>query len=331
MLEHADGFATAFARALLGQALTDLKHRSAGSLDATFDLMEVARTGLARSVRRLVQLERCPAEIRTQVYTPSGRIVDLEVRLRPDLVDRTQDLVIWVEVKHGAAETAGQLKTYVEDLDDMQGTGQVIMLAPANTMPTVAPEVPRVTWQAVARLVEREAHTAARDSKRGFVLDAYLDYLREEQLMDHPLDAIHVLAIQHGEQAQGTLVRLCEETDKLVQSEWGTLGSQHKKRGKAAFGPGWSAGYELQRSGDTSPGDPRWRGGVGTSDGLEATAIPTRGNSVLRGRPQRRRRQSSHRRRQQRVGLGARRALLHRVQRQRTARLALPLPGSALG
>jgi hypothetical protein len=166
--------------------------------------------------------------VRTQRYTRSGKFVDLELRFaRPPF--GTDDVVIWVEVKHGASPREHQLDTYVRDLAD-QGVpaGAVVLLAPRASYPFPEPlpaEVPQRTWQQTARRCARESRGKA-DVTR-FLVGEFLDYLQEEGLMDPDvITPVHLVALAEYERAKTAVALACEVASGYIQVRW-NIGDNH--------------------------------------------------------------------------------------------------------
>src|SRR5690606_37521432 len=129
----------------------------------------------------------CPRAA-TQVHTRGRGFVDLELRLESG--ELVRDLVLWIEVKHGAPVHGDQLSVYEQDLRDSVTAGagrQLIVLAPRQSLPderAVPTDVPVVTWQALARELQAWAAEHRPQQPTRFLLDECLTYLDEERLMD---------------------------------------------------------------------------------------------------------------------------------------------------
>lgn len=218
MLERVDGLALALARDWLTH--------------------DDARDGLVASCSEARQalddeelMLRSP--VRTQRYTRSGKFVDLELRFaRP--ASGSDDVVIWVEVKHGASPHEHQLTTYVADLAD-QGApaGAVVLLAPRASYPFPEPppdEVPQRTWQQTARFCARHARGKAGESH--FLVGECLDYLQAEGLMDPDvITPVHLVALAEHRQALDAVALACEVASGYIQRHWGH-GNNHGKKYK---------------------------------------------------------------------------------------------------
>lgn len=149
VLEHVDGFPQELVAAMLDFAVSDVSMGADIAADddaATLRRRVVELTDMRERVR---QAGACDVTIRTQVGTSSGGFVDLEIRLRPDVMDRGHDLIFWVEVKHGAPVHGDQLEVY--ELDADEGDCVVLVVAPLQSMPSGVPaHMPVIPWQALA-------------------------------------------------------------------------------------------------------------------------------------------------------------------------------------
>lgn len=125
--------------------------------------------------------------VRTQRLTRSAKLVDLELRFRRQSSSSADDVVIWVEVKHGANPHENQLSNYIRDLAGLNvRAGAVVLLAPRWSYPFVGaepepPGVPQRTWQQTAA---RCGRWRSADGVQRFLVKEFLDYLQEESLMD---------------------------------------------------------------------------------------------------------------------------------------------------
>jgi hypothetical protein len=95
--------------------------------------------------------------VRTQRPTRSGGFVDIELRFADAAA--MDDLVVWVEVKHGASPHDQQLDNYLQDLAATGArAGALILLAPRQSYPfepEPAPDVAQRTWQDTAAQLRR--------------------------------------------------------------------------------------------------------------------------------------------------------------------------------
>lgn len=232
VLERVDGLALALARDWLSDA--------------------GARDGVVASwaeVRQALEDEQLVLRrpVRTQRYTRSGKFVDLELRFaRP--ASGSDDVVIWVEVKHGASPHEHQLTTYVADLAD-QGApaGAVVLLAPRASYPFPEPPpdaVPQRTWQQTARCCAQHARAKAGESQ--FLVGEFLDYLQEERLMDPDvITPVHLVALAEHQRALDAVALACEVASGYIQHHWGH-GSNHGKK----YGLGYAENHKKAPDGE---------------------------------------------------------------------------------
>lgn len=217
VLESVDGLALAFARHLVAAGDDDAHERG---LVSQFR----QRAALHAYVEKL---SHSSVEVDTQVPTIHGRYIDLELVLRPPPRSGERGLLMWVEVKHGAAVHADQLDVYLEDIkhrfafEDLERV--VVLLGPRGWEPRelVDPLVLRVDWQSVAREVEKfEAPFAAPEQR--WLLDQYIEYLKEEALSDpDALTTASALALMEWHRASEAAAGICEHAGGYIESRWG--------------------------------------------------------------------------------------------------------------
>ena len=242
-------------RASLRERLRDADPDSRGEI-------ALACRALDRLQAHMESPARSSARIATQVVR-RGRSVDLEVRLRSDPLDRTQDVLMWVEIKHGAPVHGDQLQSYLERIRlEPAAHRAVVVLAPRGAMPELA-SVPRrvgvVAWQQVAADVAALVRITD-DAERRLLLE-YLDFLKEEKLMDDAaLNARHAATLADQPSAFNVIERLCELTSSHVERQWGKASNYRgRDRGGRRFEPGY---WERIRY-PTTPGRPRTGATVG--------------------------------------------------------------------
>jgi hypothetical protein len=240
---------------MLSFAIEDLRMRAAAVPSGQGAALHQRVPELAARLTDVRAGAGCRAQIRTQVGTSRGRFVDLEIRLRPDLVRRDRDLVFWVEVKHGAPVHGDQLEVYEVDAP---ANGLVMVVAPLQSMPVVPPRMPLVPWQRLGEVVRSRGRRAPAASSERFILNAYADYLKDEELMDDVLTPTHALALAHHASADRLLARLCQLADPEVQRRWATREEQHSPRGNVKYEQGWWATYPVQPREGAEP-SPGWR------------------------------------------------------------------------
>lgn len=139
-----------------------------------------------RRLRERVSDETFIVLVRTEVpivVATRERRVDLELKLIPE---DGPPLRLWVEVKHGTAPHSRQLWSYRDALKARDGDGVVLLVAPRMDLARfdqdqIPPDVPRLTWQDTAQVLEH--YTRSSPIER-FLVDELCNYLREEGLMD---------------------------------------------------------------------------------------------------------------------------------------------------
>lgn len=260
VLDHVGGLAHELATYVLGVAVCEM----AAKVAADGEHPPEAVAELARRQRVLACAEALKdgrATVRTQVTTRSCHFVDLEVHLRPPVGVEQPDVLVWVEVKHGADLHHQQLETYVADIDQLADEPVVVLLAPRDEMPSagkVPLEVPSVTWQGVAQLVKDSAEV--RRPEHAWLLDQYATYLKENDLMDpDALTTVHALALMEIDGAVRAVEALCEHTVEYVDKNWSKRVGQQIRQGKPAYGQKYWATYPKTKPGHEKPAS--WRGG----------------------------------------------------------------------
>jgi hypothetical protein len=263
VLERVEDLARDVVIHLLATGLEQAKERMSPSSSAS---RPDAQRELERRERLLAAAEsigKPRTRIHTQLTTRSRRFVDLSIHLRPTADDGGPDVVVWVEVKHGADLHGDQLDAYLEDIRETDAAQQaVVVLAPRAQMPTgVPPNVLTADWQGIARLIsDRSSHP----SSHGWLLTEYASFLKEEGLMDpDALTATHAIALLEHDAAAAAVAAICGRADEELQRIWGKRGSHLPDRSAArspAYGLGYWANYPAHREGDIkAPGwDQGW-------------------------------------------------------------------------
>jgi hypothetical protein len=147
VFERVDGLAHQAIIDLLknAAAAADDAARLAGSVDAELQRMwraEAAR--LHETLDAARKLSQPRVRVRTQIATPKGGFVDLEVWLRPEKpADPAPDVLVWVESKHGSDIHDTQLDIYLQDIDAQPAVHKVVLL-PVPPRPNAHDPVPRV-------------------------------------------------------------------------------------------------------------------------------------------------------------------------------------------
>lgn len=168
--------------------------------------------------------------VKTQrvITVPSGetRRIDLEVTLRSD--EAPDPIVVWLEVKHGAAPEREQLVAYVEAQLGLSGH-IVVLLAPRRDLPSfhaaqIPASVPTVTWEETADEIKRYRHTRVQDLDGIgiFLLDELDKYLTEEDLVDPgAFTERHAAALESFREADRALDALCSKAATAITQSIG--------------------------------------------------------------------------------------------------------------
>ena len=169
----------------------------------------------------------------TQVRTPLGDgWVDLELRFGQGATASPDDVLLWIEVKHGVDPHVDQIPKYVRNLP-LRGRGTVLLLAPRSFLPyededLVPPSVPQRSWQAVAEDVKK-----ARDNsvligmpveavKQHFLLEELYIYMQDQHLTNpEVLRPEHLVALAYWDEADGALKAICRWASDHISHRWG--------------------------------------------------------------------------------------------------------------
>jgi len=194
--------------------------------------------------------------IDTQVMR-GGRFVDLELRLACDPLRRTRDLIVWVEIKHGADISGDQLSAYDALIDREPGAARaVVVLAPRQSPPSTAlvPDtVPIVFWQQVLGDCLTRLPVQPHDSAGALLTRELLSYFEEEGLMPaKPLTTELALSLAVRPAATQTAAALCEIVHERVLQRYDSEGA--KGGGIPTYGPRFWAKHSI------APGSPSWGG-----------------------------------------------------------------------
>lgn len=205
----------------------------------------MAGAGTAEVYDALAGTGRTQRSVETQARTTTAgrRTIDLALRFGCGEPRPTDDVLIWVEVKHGSNPHEDQLQNYSRDL---QGHGHraVVLLAPQGRLPytddVVPSEVPQRSWQAVGHIVRRAADTAA-DPKRAFLLEELYAYMDDQSLTEPDrIRPEHLMALAYADAAESALVGICERVSRLVEQRLGRPFEVRKSRGRPAYGRDYS-------------------------------------------------------------------------------------------
>jgi len=165
------------------------------------------------------EVEGSPAQVTTQLPTPRGFFVDLELRFG-SFAD--PDWVIWVENKHGTDLGPGQAEKYVDELHARApGRDRVVVIAPRAAMPEVPQGVPAISWEEVAHSLDRFRRAPGRSDVERWLLDEFMDYLEEEGLApEEPLDAAAAFALAARAASERRILRVIEFADGYLADNW---------------------------------------------------------------------------------------------------------------
>lgn len=252
VLERVDGLAINLVRSMLMESLGKLEQdRDQG----TRFIDELSRQ--ESLLRDIEALRHGRISVDTQVATSSGKFIDLEIHIRPELGSDLDDVLIWVEIKHGTQPGHRQLENYVEDIEFRAASRRVVMfLTSERELPEVGVvpvEVPAATWEHFASDLPEFA-LGRTDSTEQWLLSEYMAYLKEERLMrPEGLTTVHALALSEIRHAEGAIAEVCERADVYVRTHWNDRGS-HRTRShrsdEAHYGPGWWSLYPTHKLGD---------------------------------------------------------------------------------
>lgn len=186
-----------------------------------------------------------------------GRYVDLELRLAYDPLRRARDLVVWVEIKHGAGISGDQLDAYLSLIDQEPGVVRtIIVLAPGQTPPSGAlvPDAVSVAlWQQVLGDCLTRLPRQPQASASALLLQELIAYFEEEGLMPaQPLTTELALSLAVRDAANKTVTALCTIVHERVLESYADGGA--KGRGNPQYGTGFWARHAI------TPSSPTWLG-----------------------------------------------------------------------
>lgn len=200
--------------------------------------------------------------VSTQVHVRGG-IVDLALRFSTDTGARVNDVVVWIEVKHGIEPHSEQLATYQKALalDHLSrgGAGAVVLLDRLHNLPyedhaEAPPEIAQRSWQETARHIHQ---FEAPDSVSAWLCHELLFYLQEENLMTPAaIGPEHLTALAYAGEANRALEEICERTEHLVTSQFRKADDTHSRYGEgywASWGDGTWLEWHVLRKGHYGP------------------------------------------------------------------------------
>lgn len=272
VLERVDGLPQRIAEALLRTACDHVSQKLAEAHEASTAQWSVEQWQSELQRRQAIfaavgHLEEPRTLVRTQVTTPKGRFVDMEIWLRPKrAAEVVEDVVLWLEIKEGSDIHGNQLDVYLEDIVAHKAAQKAVLLvAPRGESFASDPPLPvaPVDWQTVSGVVAAVAADPATDDVDLWLLDEYAAYLREEGLMDpEALDVGMALALMEVNDAEEAAAGICEHADAWVAAQWDKRTNQAMPRGNStdpAYGLDYWANYEPNRLGEAVA--PTWQGG----------------------------------------------------------------------
>jgi hypothetical protein len=266
VLERVDGLAQAVVCALLASA-GGASSNDAQPTDAPSSAYVAEIASRERALKAAEALIDPRASIRTQLTTPKGRFVDLEIWLQPRRPsERADDIRVWIEAKHGTDVHGDQLEVYLADIQAYPASHRVVMLLiPRDQELAALPpdSVPLTTWQTISEVVQKWRRERVCRVEQKWLLDEYASYLYEEGLMDpEALDAAYVLALMEANDAEAAAASICEHADAWVMKHWGARTGFVTRRG-ASTEPDYGLGYWANYSPDptSSVAADTWRGG----------------------------------------------------------------------
>jgi hypothetical protein len=263
VFERVDGLARRALVALLATAIEQAERKAESEADGEPWTTEAERLrGASKAARDILDDGR--VRIQTQLPTPKGRFVDMEVWLRPRRPASTlDDVVICVEAKYGSDLHGDQLDVYLADIEAHRARHRVVLLLVprGQTLETKPPSaVHIVDWQTVSEVVSDPRLAARLPESQRWLLDEYSDYLAEEGLMDpDALSAAHALALMQASEAEDAIAGICEHGDAFVQKGWGKPIDYAKPPRSASKDPAFGVGYWV--SFDAQPPEKTWQEG----------------------------------------------------------------------
>jgi hypothetical protein len=232
-------------------ALLDSAVQAAELVAAAADMPPAAGIEALRAARAATATATGPVSVSSQVSTLTGRFVDLAIRISPQGGrSGASDVLVWVEVKHGADVHGDQLTAYLAAIRGFPAAHRVVLLlAPRAHKLTgeVPAEVPRVDWQTVAGTMDDLADDGDLSPEQAWLLREYVSCLNEEGLMDpKALTGDHVAALAGFEDADNALAGVSAHALTYVSGVWAEP-REWRRRPRAQepeFGFGFWASYD---------------------------------------------------------------------------------------
>lgn len=164
------------------------------------------------------------ARVRTQVAVGGG-FLDLELRFPTATEALADDVVVWVEVKHGVDPERQQLTAYQQAMCRLHRSdgrlGEIVLLDAARKLPRpidreVPREVPQRSWERTGRTIEQFNTTAPVER---WLCEELSSYLREESLMyPDALGPEHLTALAYAGEAKRSLEAICEHAQVRINN-----------------------------------------------------------------------------------------------------------------
>jgi hypothetical protein len=263
VFERVDDAARRSVTALLSAAIEQAEREKTTDPSGGKWMAEATRLREARRAAEALGAE-ARVRIQTQLPTPKGRFVDMEVWLRPQRPASTlDDVAVWIEAKYGSDIHGDQLDVYLADIEAHPARHCIVLLLlpRGQTLKTKPPPaVLVVDWQTISRVVSDARFRGSRPEGQRWLLDEYSEYLAEEGLMDpDALSAAHALALMQSGEAEDAIAGICEHADAFVQNEWAKATDYGKPSRSASNDPAYGLYYWA--SFNPQPITPHWREG----------------------------------------------------------------------
>ena len=251
VLERVPGLARSLAELWLDPDQARAHHRERATSASSAAWERLGR--IANDARPLVS---------TQVHVRGG-FVDLSLRFSTGTKARVDDVLVWVEVKHGTEPHSEQLVTYQKSLarDHLSrgGAGALVLLDQLHKLPYQDPtEVPA---EVVQRSWEQTAHSIHRfrpsDKVSAWLCHELLFYLQEENLMaPTAIGPEHLTALAYAGQANRALEDISERAEHVINSRFREPNATSSRYGEgyyATWGDGVWLEWHLLRKGGHGP------------------------------------------------------------------------------
>lgn len=173
----------------------------------------------------------------------------MAIRICPDVLRRQRDLLLWVEVKHGADISGDQLVEYQRLLPQEPAAHRLlVILAPAQRPPKQDTRgLPVVLWQdLLTRCAQRTARGPTGSAHR-LIFDEFYEYCAQEELMPAtPLTVHSAAALAGRRQAARTAEALCQLCHEAVLGRFEYDGARGGSK-QPQYGTSFWAKHRLPR------------------------------------------------------------------------------------